>query len=45
MTVSVAPADRGIDWATIGIGIAGSLLAIGAIALIATRVRHPRIAA
>ncbi len=45
VTVSVAPTDRGIDWATIGIGIAGSLLAVGAIALITTRVRHPRIAA
>jgi hypothetical protein len=45
VTVSVAPADRGIDWATIGIGIAGSLLAVGAIALVTARVRHPRIAA
>jgi hypothetical protein len=45
VTVSVAPADRGIDWTTIGIGIGGSLLAVGAVALITTRVRHPRIAA
>jgi hypothetical protein len=47
VTVSVAPADRGIDWATIGIGIAGSLLAVGAIAGITNRTRrahHPRIA-
>jgi hypothetical protein len=42
VTVSVASADRGIDWATIGIGIAGSLLAVGAIALITDRMRHPR---
>jgi hypothetical protein len=48
VTVSVAPADRGIDWTTIAIGIAGSLLAVGAIAAIAghtRRTRHPRIAA
>ena len=45
VTVSVAPADRGIDWATIGIGIAGSLLAVGAVALVTARMRHPRIAA
>jgi hypothetical protein len=42
LTVSVAPTDHGIDWATIGIGIAGSLLAVGGIALITERVRHPR---
>ncbi len=48
VTVSVAPADHGIDWTTIGIGIAGSLLAVGAVATIANRTRrghHPRIAA
>jgi hypothetical protein len=45
VTVSVAPADRGIDWATIAIGIAGSLLAVGAVAGDTNRTRHPRIAA
>lgn len=48
VTVSVASADHGIDWATIGIGIAGSLLAVGAFAGITSRTRrahHPRIAA
>jgi hypothetical protein len=47
VTVSVA-SDRGIDWAAIGIGIAGSLLAVGAIAGIAghnRRAAHHRIAA
>ena len=44
-TVSVTSADRGIDWTTIGIGIAGSLLAVGAIAGITSRTRHHRIAA
>jgi hypothetical protein len=39
--VSLAPTDHGIDWATIGIGVAGSLFALGAIALITDRVRHP----
>ena len=33
-------ADRGTAWATIGIGIAGSLLAIGVIAGIAGRTRR-----
>jgi hypothetical protein len=42
VTVSVVSADRGIDWTTIGIGIGGSLIAVGAIALITDRVRHPR---
>jgi hypothetical protein len=48
VTVSVAPADHGIDWTTIAIGIAGSLLAVGAVTTIAHRTRrahHPRIAA
>jgi hypothetical protein len=48
VTVSVARADRGVDWATIGIGVAGSLLAVGAIALITDRMRragHGRISA
>ena len=39
VTVSVV-SDRGIDWATIGIGIAGSLLAVGAIAGIAAYSRR-----
>ena len=38
--VPVAPADRGIDWTTIAFGIAGSLLAVGAIASIAVHARH-----
>ena len=33
----VAPADDGIDWTTIALGIAGSLIAVGGIALLATR--------
>jgi hypothetical protein len=41
VTVSVTSADTGIDWATIAIGIAGSLLAVGAIALITARMRRP----
>jgi hypothetical protein len=35
-----APADRGTDWTTIAIGIAGSLLAVGAITAIAGRTRR-----
>lgn len=35
-----APADPGTNWATIAIGIAGSLLAVGAIAGIASRTRR-----
>jgi hypothetical protein len=45
---SQAPADPGTNWATIAIGIAGSLLAFGAIAGIANRARgtrRPRITA
>lgn len=38
--VPVAPTDRGIDWTTIAIGIVGSLLAVGAIAGIASRTRR-----
>jgi hypothetical protein len=48
VTVSVSRADRGIDWATIGIGVALSLVAVGAISGIANRTRRadrPRIAA
>jgi hypothetical protein len=41
VTVSVASAEKGIDWATIAIGIGGSLLGVGAIALITTRMRRP----
>jgi hypothetical protein len=36
-TPAAVPSDDGIDWATIAIGIAGSLLAIGAIALVTYR--------
>jgi hypothetical protein len=32
---------KGIDWTTIGIGIGGSLIAVGAIAFITDRMRHP----
>jgi hypothetical protein len=39
-TTPTAAVDRGIGWATIGIGIAGGLLAIGAIAAIAGRTRR-----
>jgi hypothetical protein len=39
-TTSQAPADPGINWATIAIGIAGSLLAVGAITGIAGRTRR-----
>ena len=39
-TTPTAPADPGIAWATIGIGIAGSLLAIGGIAIAVSRTRH-----
>jgi hypothetical protein len=35
-----APAERDIAWTTIGIGIAGSLLALGAIAGIVKRTRR-----
>jgi hypothetical protein len=40
-----APADPGTNWATIAIGIAGSLLAVGTIALITSRTRRVRITA
>ncbi len=40
-----ATADPGIAWTTIGIGVAASVLAIGAIAGIASRTRRARIAA
>jgi hypothetical protein len=46
--VTVSVADHGIDWTTIALGIAGSLLAVGTIAAITghtRRARHPRIAA
>jgi hypothetical protein len=33
--------DDGIDWATIALGIAGSLLAVGAVALVTSRRRMP----
>lgn len=36
-----APADPGITWTPIAIGFAGSLLAVGAIGLIASRGRRP----
>jgi hypothetical protein len=39
-TTPNAVADRGIAWATIGIGVAGCLLAVGAIAGIAGRTRR-----
>jgi hypothetical protein len=39
-TTPTTAVDRGINWATIAIGIAGSLLAIGTIALIAGRTRR-----
>jgi hypothetical protein len=39
-TTPNAAADRGIAWATIAIGVAGSLLAVGAIAGIAGRTRR-----
>jgi hypothetical protein len=48
VTVSVTRPDRGIDWATIAIGIAGSLVAVGLLAAIAARTRRthrPHIAA
>jgi hypothetical protein len=37
---SVAPAGHGIDWTTIALGIAGSLLVVGGIAGIASRTRR-----
>jgi hypothetical protein len=39
-TTPKATPDRGIAWATIAIGIAGSLLAFGGIAAIASRTRR-----
>lgn len=41
VTVSVASAHEGIDWATVVIGIGGSLLAVGAVALLTARMRRP----
>ena len=38
-------ADDGTNWTAIGIGITGSLLAIGAIAAITTRTRRTRVIA
>jgi hypothetical protein len=47
VTVTVARADHHVDWATIGIGIGGSLIVVGAVALINDRMRraHARISA
>jgi hypothetical protein len=44
-TTPTASVDRGIGWATIAIGIAGSLLAIGAIAGRTRRTARARITA
>ena len=41
----VATGDDGVDWKTIGIGIAGSLIAVGLLALVANRRRTPRLGA
>jgi hypothetical protein len=49
--ITAAPASQpaagtsndGIDWTTVLIGIAGSLLAVGALALVANRRRPPRL--
>ena len=38
--VPVAPADHGVDWTTIGLGVAGGLLAVGAVAGLAVRTRR-----
>jgi hypothetical protein len=44
-TTPTAAVDSGIAWTTIGLGIAGSLIAVGAIAGITRRTRRARIAA
>jgi hypothetical protein len=41
---TVAKSDDGVDWTTIALGIAGSLIAVGALALFAGR-RGPRVRA
>jgi hypothetical protein len=41
-TTPSIPDDNGSDWAMIGFGVAGSLLAVGAVAGIAGRTRHTR---
>jgi hypothetical protein len=38
-------ADDGVDWATIAIGIAGSLIAVGLLALVLNRRHTPRLGA
>jgi hypothetical protein len=38
--LSVAPADGGVDWASIGIAVGGSCLIIGAAIALVTRRRH-----
>ena len=38
--VPVAPADHGVDWTTIGLGVAGGLVAVGAVAGLAVRTRR-----
>jgi hypothetical protein len=41
-TPNVVVDDNGSDWATIGLGVGGGLLAVGAIAGVAGRTRNPR---
>jgi hypothetical protein len=36
-----APADHGADWTTLGLGIAGGLLGVGAAAVLVVRRRDP----
>jgi hypothetical protein len=39
--VPLAPADHSVDWVRIGIGIAGGLLSVGAVAVLAGHRRGP----
>ena len=46
--VAASASDDGVDWATVGLGIAGTLLALGAIVAVTNRSRRiprPRISA
>ena len=36
---AAAPTDDGVDWVTIGIGLAGTLLVLGGIAVVTSRTR------
>jgi hypothetical protein len=42
---AAVPSDDGVDWATIGIGLAGTLLVLGGIAVLTSRTARTRVSA